>query len=129
MKDAAKSIGIPIVSDVNSPAASATCYATLDMTIDENMHRASTFDAFLPKSVATSRASNLVICSNTTVTRIHFSSEPGQRLRADGVCFEEADAPDDAKTFYIRATKEVVLCAGAIASPHILMLRYALCIH
>ncbi|KAJ7593783.1 alcohol oxidase [Mycena floridula] len=123
-RDAAKSLGIPVVTDVNSPEASATCFITLDLCIDKNKHRVSTAQAFLPHHVAASRKGNLTICTNSTVMRLCFSDSPGQGRHVVGLYLEVTDPEPDheAAPVLVHASKEVILCAGAVGSPQILML-------
>ena len=91
------------------------------MTVDANGHRLSSFDAFLPLKVATARH-NLDICPNTIVTSLDIQeTEDGHR--AVGVFIDEEVASSSRQPAHICARREVILCAGAIATPQILMLR------
>ena len=120
---AAQNIGIPAVADLNAPHAPAASYATLDICVDEHSYRSSTYRAFLPPELARARNGRLKVCTNTVVTRLEISKS-GDALRATGVFFETADPRYADRRFLARATREVILCAGALASPQILMLRY-----
>ncbi|KAJ6617890.1 alcohol oxidase, partial [Mycena sp. CBHHK59/15] len=122
MTEAATSIGIPHISDLNSPDAPAICCPTLDVTTDINMHRHSTFKAFLSPQIAQERKTNLKICTDTIVTRIKCTTAGTGKPRALGVYFQDTHLTRKSRTFYARASREVILCAGAIASPQILML-------
>ncbi|KZV65879.1 GMC oxidoreductase [Peniophora sp. CONT] len=121
LERAVHNIGIQSVPDVNSPTAPAAGYATLDICVDQHAYRSSTFRAFLPPELAYARRDHLKVCTNTVVTRLEVQKINGT-LRATGVHFEAVDPRfADAKLF-ARATREVILCAGAIGSPQILML-------
>ncbi|KAF4578647.1 hypothetical protein EYR40_001203 [Pleurotus pulmonarius] len=85
------------------------------------MQRMSTLQAFLPEKVATARNSNLTICSKAIVTQIQFSIEAGS-IRASGVYYEASKLTRNTRNFVVNANREVILCAGAIASPQLLML-------
>ncbi|KAJ7276739.1 alcohol oxidase [Mycena rebaudengoi] len=115
---AAESLGIPLVEDINTPDAPVVACAKLDATIDASGRRSSTFDAFLPKSVALARKDRLNICTHTVVTSLHI-----QNNKACGIFFEpEEPVGTHGKPFYARARREVVVCCGTIASPQLLML-------
>ena len=77
--------------------------------------RSSTYHAFLEG--ATASRPNLKIISGATASRVVIEGEPG-RLRATGVEYWVGVAAQQTVT----ADKEVILSAGAIASPHLLML-------
>jgi choline dehydrogenase len=96
----------------------------VDRTIDTNSRRQSTVDAFLPPHVACSRQSHLKICPNVVVSSVKI--EPcGEGLQAVGVFFEEETERSTPRgmMYYASAKREIVLCAGTIGSPQILMLR------
>ncbi|KAJ7177638.1 alcohol oxidase [Mycena filopes] len=115
--DAAEALGIPIINDVNGPHAPAVTCAKLQMTMDLNGRRCSTFDAFLPLRLALDRKAHLKICTGAVATRLDV-----QDGRVGGVFFvTESDAAGPA-TFHARARREVVVCCGAVGSPHLLML-------
>ncbi|GJJ09787.1 hypothetical protein Clacol_004011 [Clathrus columnatus] len=65
---------------------------------------------------------NLKVVLNSTVTSIIFDESNGKK-RAVGVEFAQRDPETSVNTFYrVKVKKEVVLSAGAIHSPHILLL-------
>ena len=80
----------------------------------------STFSAFLPKELVLSRKSSLKICTKTVVTRISISKTANGN-RADGVYLQAAAG--NTQEYFARARKEVIVCAGAIVSPQLLLLR------
>lgn len=77
--------------------------------------QASTYRAFLEG--ATEERPNLTIITGAHVTRILFNDEAGG-LVASGVEYRT----EDGTTKSMEAAKEVILSAGAIGSPRILML-------
>ncbi|KAG6856903.1 hypothetical protein H0H87_012485 [Tephrocybe sp. NHM501043] len=112
---ACTSVGIPFTPDFN--VASGTMGVSRVMTyIDEKRQRVSSESAYLTKEVLARK--NLTVAVNAQVTRILFKTENGQK-RAIGV--QVADSPTGTR-YRILARKEVVVCAGAVQSPHILKL-------
>jgi choline dehydrogenase len=77
--------------------------------------RSSTYHAFLEGDVE--QRPNLDVICGAHVTRVILEGDPGQ-LRATGVEYRTADG----ETTVAWAAREVVLSAGAVGSPHILML-------
>ena len=115
-------VGIQHIPDLNSPDAPAACTGVLDCTMDASSFRHSTFRAFLPPELTQRRKSHLKICPNTIVTRIEFTDGAG-KLRASGVYFEGRTMKSARNRYYAKARREIILCAGALGSPQILMLR------
>ncbi|KAH9921862.1 uncharacterized protein B0H18DRAFT_935692 [Fomitopsis serialis] len=83
--------------------------------IDSQCRRVTTESAYLTPEVLT--RPNLVIATYAQVTRILFQTTEGQAPRAVGVKFKDRTG----ELFEVRA-KEVVISAGAIHTPQILML-------
>jgi choline dehydrogenase-like flavoprotein len=120
----AKSVGYPLVSDVNAPDAPCDGFVTLDSTVDENMQRMSTFDAFLPRQVALEREKNLTICTGVIASRIVFSDKEGEP-RSERILFQYARGNVE-KVFSAKVKREVIVCSGAVGSPQVLMLRFVI---
>lgn len=120
--EATESMGMPIVADIHSPDAPAVCSWRTTVTIDKDGYRCSTADAFLPASLAIQRSRNLKTCSNTIVTSLDIRTTPGGKLKAAGIFFQQRDS-DGNKVYHARARREIILCAGTIGTPQILMLR------
>ncbi|XP_075983911.1 glucose dehydrogenase [FAD, quinone]-like isoform X2 [Anticarsia gemmatalis] len=100
--------GLPIIEDMNNPDTPEGF--TFAQTFNENGQRYTTARAFLlPKS----ERPNLTITMNARVSRIIFKAN-----KAVGI--EYIDAQGNVRT--VRANKEVILSAGALNSPQILML-------
>ena len=121
--EATTALGIPYITEANSPDDPVTACILLDRTIDSDSKRHSTFDAFLPLHIAEQRRKHLTICTEVIVTSLEI--KPGKSgLQATGV-FLERDSQSHGPTdcYYVRARREIILCAGAIDSPQLLMLR------
>lgn len=98
-----------------------TCFSLYPRrTIDLWGRRSSTYHAFLPKALVRQRRKNLTICLGSTVQRILFSSCNNHDLMATGVLVEGKQK----KLFLVRANHEIILSAGAIVTPQLLLLRY-----
>ncbi|EPE35189.1 FAD/NAD(P)-binding protein [Glarea lozoyensis ATCC 20868] len=118
--DVAVTLGFPLIPDATDPEASPEGLATFDVTMNENSERVSTFDAFIPRSIALARENNLTICTKAIVSKIKWSKEDGE-LRAKSVVFTTTDRKSG-KVFVAKVKKEVIICAGAIGTPQVLML-------
>ena len=88
--------------------------ASLFQTTTKDGKRSSTFHAYLEPAMD---RENLVVVTGALVERILLDGE-GDEVRATGVAYRT----DDGAKEEVSAGTEVVLCAGAIGSPHILML-------
>lgn len=121
---ATTALGIPYLTDFNNPDSPSVVCSRVDLTMDERGRRHSTFDAFLPRRVASSRP-NLYICTEVLVTKLDIQ-QTGKGPRAVGVFFRrDSDHGEGQPMHHYRATavREIVLCAGAIADPQLLLLR------
>jgi choline dehydrogenase len=113
--DAAAAAGIPRGDYNGRDRGGADGVASLLQTTTRGGKRSSTYHAFL-EGDAEQRANLEVICG-AQVTRVILEEGPDE-LRATGVEYRTADG----ETAVATAAKEVVLSAGAVGSPHILML-------
>src|SRR5918995_1681288 len=113
--DAAVAAGIPSGDYNGRDRGGPDGVVSLLQTTTRAGKRSSTYHAFL-EGEAEQRPNLDVICG-AHVTRVMLDGGPGE-LRASGVEYRTADG----ETVVARAAKEVVLCAGAVGSPHILML-------
>lgn len=104
--EAARHLGIPFSEDLNGPRSEGVGYYRI--TTDGGW-RASAATAYLWPA---RRRRNLRISTDSPVTRIVFDG-----LRAAGVEYRRRGATQTAS-----AGREVIVCAGAIASPQLLML-------
>ncbi|KAH9926550.1 alcohol oxidase [Epithele typhae] len=98
--------GVPRIEDANAPDVPAAHTALLDVIQDSGYRRHSAFLAFLPPK--------LTICPNSVVCR--------DGVRATGVHFETLNSRKADFRYVAKARREVIVCAGAIGSPQVLML-------
>ncbi|KAK0223979.1 hypothetical protein IW262DRAFT_1473502 [Armillaria fumosa] len=105
-------VGIPYTPDFNGPNGTLGVNRVLTY-IDQNRERVSSESAYLTLKVLA--RPNLKVAVGSHVTRIFFDSEK----RAVGVEYANFE---NGPRYCSRARKEVILSAGAVHSPHILML-------
>ncbi|SJL10545.1 related to choline dehydrogenase and related flavoproteins [Armillaria ostoyae] len=109
-------VGIPYTPDFNGPNGTLGASRVIPNTvtyIDQNRERVSSESAYLTPDVLA--RPNLKVAINSHVTRILFDTEK----RAVGVEYANFE---NGPRYRSRARKEVILSAGAVHSPHILML-------
>ena len=101
--------GMPTVTDNNAgkPVGVAVCQFNV-----ANGERCYSASAFLPPSKR-AKLNNLTIVTETYCGRILFDGK-----KAVGI---EARYKNESQAVNVRARKEIILCAGAISSPHILL--------
>ena len=113
--EAAVAAGIPL-GDYNGRDREADAgVVSLLQTTTRDGKRSSTYHAFIEGDVE--QRTNLEVISHAHVTRVLLDGGAGQ-LNARGVEYRTADG----ETAVALATKEVVLSAGAVGSPQILLL-------
>jgi len=105
--NAAREMGMPILDDVNGPMVPGAGYINMNIAADGT--RVSAARAFLRPVLS---RPNLTVLLNTTVVTLNFKS-----THCVGVKINTAGMVKD-----IGADKEVILAAGAIGSPKLLML-------
>jgi choline dehydrogenase len=105
--DAAREMGMPILDDVNGPMRSGAGYINMNIAADGT--RVSAVRAFLRPALS---RPNLTLLLNTDVVKLNFKG-----TRCVGVKLIKDGAATD-----IAADKEVILAAGSIHSPKLLML-------
>ena len=105
--EAARQMGFPIHEDANGPMRPGAGY--INMNISADGARVSAARAFLHPNLS---RTNLTLLLKANVTRVFFDGD-----RASGV---EVVVGQDMKR--IRATREVILAAGTIHTPQLLML-------
>lgn len=120
---ASEALGIPYVEDLNSPLHPTYGCAKMHFAVDAKGYRSSTLEAFLPKYLAIARMRHLHVCTNAAVTKICMESDEKDTPTARGVYVQTAKSKGP-RPCLVRARKEVILSAGPIGSPQVLMLRY-----
>jgi choline dehydrogenase len=105
--DAARAMGMPLLDDVNGPMLPGAGY--INMNIGADGTRVSAARAFLRPALS---RPNLTLLLNTAVIKLNF-----QDTRCAGVKIATGGTATD-----IVAQKEVILTAGSIHSPKLLML-------
>jgi choline dehydrogenase-like flavoprotein len=113
--DAAVAAGIPAGDYNGRDRGGPAGLVSLLQTTTRDGKRASTYHAFLEGEVES--RPNLKVITEAQVTRIVIEGEQGA-LRATGVEYQA----DDGSRQVVAARREVVLSAGAVGSPHLLML-------
>ncbi|KAI0073249.1 alcohol oxidase [Panus rudis PR-1116 ss-1] len=123
LQNAAITLGMPQVDDINAPDAPATALSAADLAIDEGMHRSSTAAAYLPKSLCHARKARLKICTYTLARKLDIETTRSGTLRARGVYIESVHPTQgDKGVYYVRAKNEIILSAGAVSTPQLLLL-------
>mmetsp|Transcript_36475 Transcript_36475/g.91435 ORF Transcript_36475/g.91435 Transcript_36475/m.91435 type:complete len:617 (-) Transcript_36475:45-1895(-) len=113
---AAANVGLPLNPDYNGP--SQTGVSLIEQYAKDGL-RQNTSNAFLtPKVLA---RPNLHVCTSVYVTRVMFqgSTAIGVCVRIGSHLLEELKSSIELS---VRARREVILCAGAVNSPWLLML-------
>src|SRR6476659_2683431 len=105
--DAAQEMGMPILDDVNGPMRPGAGYINMNIAADGT--RVSAVRAFLRPALS---RPNLTLLLNTNVVKLNFKGTRcvGVKINTDGAVRD------------IAADKEVILAAGTINSPRLLML-------
>src|SRR6202040_3253515 len=100
-------MGMPILDDVNGPRGAGAGYINMNIAADGT--RGSAVRAYLRPALS---RPNLTLLLNTQVLKLNFKGTRcvGVKLMTDGVVKD------------IEADKEVILAAGTINSPKLLML-------
>jgi choline dehydrogenase len=107
--ESAKSLGKEEHLDINNIASLTAATGQQDINVDVNMRRISAAHGYLLPALT---RSNLTLLPNSTVTRLEISA---------GEC-RGVSAIVAGETRRFSAAKEVMLCAGGLHSPKILML-------
>jgi choline dehydrogenase-like flavoprotein len=113
--DAAVATGIPAGDYNGRDRGGPAGVVSLFQTTTRQGKRSSTYHAFLEGEVE--QRPNLTVLTHAQATRVLLTGEEGN-LRATGVEYVTADGATDV----VEAAREVILSAGAVGSPQLLML-------
>jgi len=114
---ALRRLGVPSAGSYTDPEHPSCFGMSPRFSVDSAGRRHTAYHAFLPKHLVRER-NNLTICLNATVQRILFS-DTTENLKATGLLVEN----EKRRKFIVRAKHEIILCAGAIVTPQLLLLR------
>lgn len=120
MAQAAERLGFPSIGDMHSPMEPAFGYNKMQFTVGSDGTRQSSFRAYLPPAVLQARADKLHICTNAIGAKLCLSPLNSARVRAEALLIQTIDGK---KSRTVTATKEIVLAAGALMIPQLLLLR------
>ncbi|KAH9852918.1 GMC oxidoreductase [Lenzites betulinus] len=114
---AARNLGIPTLEDFNTPKGTLGAGNFIG-AVDEKHERSSAATAYLTREVL--QRPNLTVAVTIMTERILFAKTTSEDdPRAVGV---QISASRGGQRFVVGASKEVILCAGAVGSPQILQL-------
>ncbi|KAF8632241.1 hypothetical protein AX15_001991 [Amanita polypyramis BW_CC] len=113
--EACKNIGIPFSADFTQPAGVLGINKIMSY-VDEKRERVSSESAYFTPGVLA--RPNLRVVIHASVTRVVFKEVDG-KIRATGVEFTRSK---NGIRYQAHAKRDVILSAGAIHSPHILLL-------
>ncbi|EJT99615.1 alcohol oxidase [Dacryopinax primogenitus] len=111
---AAQTVGIPYTPDLNTPAGTEGVNQ-LSTFIDQKGHRSSGATAYLTPDVLTRE--NLTVLTGARCTRVLLLEG-----KAVGVELVDEQSRTVAKEVYVSEGGEVIVCAGAVNTPQLLML-------
>jgi choline dehydrogenase-like flavoprotein len=121
MVQASERLGFPGIGDMHSPLEPSFGCNKIQYTIGADGTRQSSFRAYLPPKLIQSRPTHLHVCIKAIGAKLSLSLQGDGRVRADGVLIRTVDGKESRT---ISAKREVVLAAGTLATPHLLLLRY-----
>ncbi|PIL26393.1 hypothetical protein GSI_12150 [Ganoderma sinense ZZ0214-1] len=113
---ACQELGMQNIYDINAGRGSLGV-TQLVGTLDSDGQRSSTATAYLTNDVLS--RPNLTYVVDTLIQRLVFDTSPGQAPRVVGV---EMTMSPDVQIYSCWARGEVILCAGAVGTPQLLML-------
>ncbi|KAI0045893.1 GMC oxidoreductase [Auriscalpium vulgare] len=112
--EACEELGVKAIGDFNSPEGNLGA-STFTSTADGKGSRSSVANSYLTPSVR--NRPNLTIAIHTVIEKILFSDASGTP-QAVGL---QVSKSQDAPKFRVMARKEVLVCAGAVGTPHLLL--------
>ncbi|KAM5535291.1 hypothetical protein V8D89_010976 [Ganoderma adspersum] len=116
--ESCRELGLRNIDDINAGQGSLGV-AKLPGTIDSDGRRSSTATAYLTDKVLS--RPNLIVATDIMIQKLVFSDivPPGQPPRVIGVQMNTAQDP---QIYCCGANREVILCAGTVGTPQLLML-------
>jgi choline dehydrogenase-like flavoprotein len=117
---AAACLGFPGIGDMHSPLEPSFGCNKMQFTVGADGTRQSSFRAYLPPKLIQSRRTHLHVCTNAIGIKLSLSLQGDGHVRADGVLIQAVGGKERRA---VSAKREVVLAAGALATPHLLLLR------
>ncbi|CCM03441.1 uncharacterized protein FIBRA_05574 [Fibroporia radiculosa] len=113
--DTAVNLGVSRTNDFNTENGTLGVGPFVG-TIDSKSERSSAAAAYLGRDVL--KRPNLTVAVSTTTEKILFTTDGDGAARATGV---QVASSKGRRKYQVRANKEVIVCAGAVGSPHLLM--------
>ncbi|OBZ71487.1 L-sorbose 1-dehydrogenase [Grifola frondosa] len=114
--EACDEVGISQIKDFNTSEGTLGASKFVAF-VDEKHERSSAATAYLDKEVL--KRPNLTVVLSVVTEKVLFSSDADGMPRAVGV---QVSTSKSGPSFVVGANKEVILCAGSIASPQLLMI-------
>nr|GAT50370.1 FAD/NAD(P)-binding domain-containing protein [Mycena chlorophos] len=112
-------LGFPSIDDMHSPLDPGIGWNKMQFALNPDGTRSSAFRAYLPRSFLQSPSRRLDICTNAIVGRVVLDGRETKRLRAAAV---EIHSVDGRHVRIVKAKCEIILAAGALQTPKILLL-------
>ncbi|OBZ71183.1 L-sorbose 1-dehydrogenase [Grifola frondosa] len=113
--EACDEVGISQIKDLNTSEGTLGASRFVAF-VDEKHERSSTATAYLDEKVL--KRPNLMVVVSVVTEKVLFSSDADGMPRAIGV---QVSTSKSGPSFVVGANKEVILCAGTVASPQLLM--------
>ncbi|VDC06928.1 unnamed protein product [Peniophora sp. CBMAI 1063] len=119
MAQAAEKLGFLPILDMHSPLEPSFGCNKMQYALGADGTRQSSYRAFIPPSLIQERRDTLHVCTGTMGAKLYFEEDGDGELRATSALLSAVDG-SSMRTVY--AKREVVLTAGALRTPQILLL-------